>query len=130
MSWCGDILGARKLRRPARTRLHGARSRTFELLNWHPPRQQVPSGTAMKSDDLSRPPPDLAPFIRPGDTVIWGQSHAEPVSLIRALVAQRERLGRIRVFLGIGVSSELAPHHADAFELLAYCGTGSNRRLT
>jgi acetyl-CoA hydrolase len=52
------------------------------------------------------------------------------VSLIRALVAQRERLGRIRVFLGIGVSSELAPHHADTFELLAYCGTGSNRRLT
>ncbi|VWB09509.1 acetyl-CoA hydrolase/transferase family protein [Burkholderia lata] len=72
---------------------------------------------------------DLAAFIRPGDTVMWGQSHAEPVTLMRALVAQRERLKRIRIFLGIGLSDVLAPEHADAFDFLAYCGSGSNRAL-
>ncbi|OUL99797.1 acetyl-CoA hydrolase/transferase family protein [Variovorax sp. JS1663] len=73
--------------------------------------------------------PDLAGLIHAGDTVMWGQSHAEPLTLIRALVAQRHRIGRIRVFLGIGLNTLLTPEHTDAFELLAYCGTGSNRRL-
>lgn len=72
---------------------------------------------------------DLAAIIRPGDTVMWGQSHAEPVTLMRALVAQRERLKRIRIFLGIGLADVLAPEHADAFDFLAYCGSGSNRAL-
>lgn len=77
----------------------------------------------------SAAPPDLAGLIRPGDTVMWGQSHAEPVNLVRALVAQRERLRRVRVFLGIGLGATIGPEHADAFDLLAYCGTGTNRRL-
>ncbi|WP_077003010.1 acetyl-CoA hydrolase/transferase family protein [Variovorax sp. KK3] len=73
--------------------------------------------------------PDLASLVRDGDTVMWGQSHAEPVTLVRALVAQRHRIGRIRAFLGIGLGDLLAPEHADAFELMAYCGTGANRKL-
>ncbi|MDN7493300.1 acetyl-CoA hydrolase/transferase C-terminal domain-containing protein [Burkholderia sp. AU45274] len=71
----------------------------------------------------------LSSIIRSGDTVMWGQSHAEPVTLMRALVAQREHLKRIRVFLGIGLADVLAPEHADAFDFLAYCGSGSNRKL-
>ncbi len=73
--------------------------------------------------------PDLSGLIRPGDTVMWGQSHAEPVTLMRALVAQRDRLRRIRLFLGIGLADVLAPEHADAFDFLAYCGSGANRKL-
>lgn len=73
--------------------------------------------------------PDLSALIRPGDTVMWGQSHAEPVSLMRALVEQRHRLGRIRLFLGIGLADVLAPEHTDAFDFLGYCGSGSNRNL-
>ena len=73
--------------------------------------------------------PDLSGLIRPGDTVMWGQSHAEPVTLMRALVAQRERLRRIRLFLGIGLADVLTPEHADAFDFLAYCGSGANRKL-
>ncbi|WP_454806680.1 acetyl-CoA hydrolase/transferase family protein [Paraburkholderia fungorum] len=60
---------------------------------------------------------------------MWGQSHAEPVTLMRALVAQRDRLRRIRIFLGIGLADVLTPEHADAFDFLAYCGSGSNRKL-
>ncbi|MPV60049.1 acetyl-CoA hydrolase [Burkholderia sp. HI2761] len=71
----------------------------------------------------------LSSLIRPGDTMMWGQSHAEPVTLMRALVAQRHSFKRIRVFLGIGLTDVLAPEHADAIDFLAYCGSGANRRL-
>ncbi|MDR5814166.1 acetyl-CoA hydrolase/transferase C-terminal domain-containing protein [Caballeronia sp. LZ033] len=72
---------------------------------------------------------DLTAVIRAGDTVMWGQSHAEPITLMRALVAQRHRIGRTRLFLGIGLADVLAPEHADAFDFLAYCGSGANRTL-
>lgn len=71
----------------------------------------------------------LSSLIRPGDTVMWGQSHAEPVTLMRALVAQRHSFKRIRVFLGIGLADVLTPEHADAIDFLAYCGSGANRKL-
>ncbi|AIO37603.1 citrate lyase, alpha subunit family protein [Burkholderia cenocepacia] len=71
----------------------------------------------------------LSSLIRPGDTVMWGQSHAEPVTLMRALVARRHSFKRIRVFLGIGLADVLTPEHADAIDFLAYCGSGANRKL-
>lgn len=78
----------------------------------------------------ARSAPDIACFIQPGDTVIWGQSHAEPRRLIGLLASQRHRIGgRIRIFLGIGLGAGVEPAHADTFDLLAYCGTGSNRAL-
>lgn len=73
--------------------------------------------------------PDLSNLIRTGDTLIWGQSHAEPRRLIRMLIEQRRRLGRVRVFLGIGLSGQLRAEHADHIDLLAYCGGGTNRAL-
>jgi len=72
---------------------------------------------------------DLSNFIRPGDTVMWGQSHAEPRTLIRHLIAQRHRFSRFRVFLGIGLSSQVGPEHADAIDFLAYGGGGTTRNL-
>jgi acyl-CoA hydrolase len=72
---------------------------------------------------------DLARWIRPGDTVLWGQADAEPVTLVRALVEQRHRFARTRAFLGVGLSGAVVPAHADAMDLLAYCGSGTNRRL-
>ncbi|MDN7997873.1 acetyl-CoA hydrolase/transferase family protein [Burkholderia multivorans] len=60
---------------------------------------------------------------------MWGQSHAEPVTLMRALVAQRHSFKRVRVFLGIGLADVLTPEHADAIDFLAYCGSGANRKL-
>ncbi len=75
---------------------------------------------------------DLAPHIRPGDTVLWGQAHAQPLTLIQALVDQRARFGgRVRVFLGIGHQLEhvLKPEHADHLDFFGYCGAGSNRTL-
>lgn len=73
--------------------------------------------------------PDLTPYLRDGDTVLWGQSTAEPLTLTRALVAQRSRLGRIRLVFGISLGRTLSPAHADAFDFVSYCGTGGNRDL-
>lgn len=78
---------------------------------------------------VAPPAIDLSRWLRAGDTVVWGQSHAEPGTLIRSLVAQRHAFGRIRVFLGIGLGGILAPEHADAIDFLAYCGSGTNRSL-
>lgn len=72
---------------------------------------------------------DLARWIRPGDTVLWGQANAEPVTLVRALAEQRHRFARTRVFLGVGLSGVLEPQHADAIDFTGYCGSGTNRRL-
>lgn len=73
--------------------------------------------------------PDLSPWIRPGDTVIWGQANAEPLALTRALVAQRHQLGRLRVFCGIDTSGTLQAEHADAFDFIGYTASGAHRKL-
>ena len=50
---------------------------------------------------------DLAAFIRPGDTVLWGQATAEPLPLTQALMAQRHAIGPFNVFLGINYSDTI-----------------------
>lgn len=72
---------------------------------------------------------DLARHVRPGDTVLWGQACAEPVSLTRALVRQRASLGGVRCFIGIPSSGTLRPEHADHFRFVSYSGAGANREL-
>ncbi|HSV37697.1 MAG TPA: acetyl-CoA hydrolase/transferase C-terminal domain-containing protein [Nocardioidaceae bacterium] len=74
-------------------------------------------------------PVELSTWIRPGDTVIWGQSCAEPLTLTSALFAQRHEIGPFRCFLGIPASDTVQPEYADAVSFLSYCGTGSNRKL-
>lgn len=80
-------------------------------------------------DDSCAVYPDLSPWIQPGDTVIWGQATAEPLTLTRALVAQRHQFSRIRVFCGIGSSDTLQPAHADAMDFIGYTASGTHRVL-
>jgi acetyl-CoA hydrolase len=72
---------------------------------------------------------DLASIIRPGDGLVWGQSCAEPQTLVEAVVAQRAAFSGARVFLGSSYSGIVTPEHADHLRLSAYCGTGTNRAL-
>lgn len=74
---------------------------------------------------------DIAEFLRPGDTVVWGQAGAEPIALIDALLAGRHRVGgRFRVFTGIPSGNGcLLPEHADCIDLIGYCGNGANQAL-
>lgn len=77
---------------------------------------------------------DLTGLVRPGDTVVWGQGTAEPVTLTRALVAQREQIvaggERLNVFLGVTRGDTLAAEHADAFRYFGLGGLGETARLT
>jgi acetyl-CoA hydrolase len=72
---------------------------------------------------------ELLSVIRPGDGIIWGQSCAEPQTLLEALVAQREQMSGSSAFLGSSYSGILKPEHADHLRLSSYCGTGTNRAL-
>ena len=74
---------------------------------------------------------DFAAWLQPGDTVIWGQAHAEPLTLTRALMAQRQAVQHLRprLLLGIPSSDTVRPEHGDAFDFISYCGTGANRAL-
>ena len=83
-----------------------------------------PQGAQIALADL-----DLSRFIRAGDTMVWGQSAAEPLSLMQAYVAQRHRFARTLVFLGIGGSNTLQPEHADAIDMTGYAAGGTHRAL-
>jgi acetyl-CoA hydrolase len=67
---------------------------------------------------------DLRRWIRPGDTVLWGQGTAEPVPLVRALIAQRAEIGPVRVFAGLAYTSYLRPEHADFLTICSYGAIG------
>jgi acyl-CoA hydrolase len=72
---------------------------------------------------------DLTRYIRPGDTVAWGQACAEPVTLTTALAAQRSRLGGIRCFTGICSTAAVRPDYADHLSYVSYTAAGANRAL-
>jgi acyl-CoA hydrolase len=72
---------------------------------------------------------ELARYLRPGDTVVWGQACGEPLSVTEALVAQRESLPGLRCFLGIPCSDTVRPEHADHLRFVSYSGAGANQAL-
>jgi acyl-CoA hydrolase len=72
---------------------------------------------------------ELARYIRPGDTVVWAQGAAEPLTLSETLVAQRHAIGPITLFLGPGYSETLQPEHADCLTFLGMSAIGTRRRL-
>jgi acyl-CoA hydrolase len=68
-------------------------------------------------------------YIRSGDTILWNQGTAEPLTLSEALVQQRASLGKCQVFLGLTSSTTVQPHQTDHLSFISYCGLGQNRRL-
>jgi acetyl-CoA hydrolase len=72
---------------------------------------------------------DLREFVRPGDTILWGQGTGEPLTLTEALVEQRASLGGATVFLGSAFSTTLEPAHADHLRLVGIGGIGTNAPL-
>src|SRR5260370_19397701 len=86
---------------------------------------------ALANDIETEPAPtplDLRRYLRPGDTVIWGQSCAEARSLILALADQQPAIGPLRCFIG----SSIAPLPAldpVAVTFVSYGGGGRNPLL-
>ena len=72
---------------------------------------------------------DLRPFIRPGDTVVVGQTTGEPRSLVEALIEQRHHLAPIRVFVGGSFTGLFRAEHADAFDFRSFGVLGQTASL-
>ena len=73
---------------------------------------------------------DLTQFVRPGDSIMWGQGAGEPRTLTEALVEQRAALGGVSVFLGSMFSSTFDAEHADHLRFVGIGGIGANARLS
>lgn len=72
---------------------------------------------------------DFTRIVRRGDTVMWSQGAAEPIALIRRLMAQRHDIGPFNVFLGGSYSAAVLPEHTDIVTVLGMGAVGSNRDL-
>jgi acyl-CoA hydrolase len=72
---------------------------------------------------------DLARYVKPGDTVAWGQACAEPLTLTEALAGQRALLGGVRCFTGISSSTAVRPENGDYLSFASYSAAGANRAL-
>ncbi len=73
---------------------------------------------------------ELSRFLRPGDRIIWGQACGEPATLVEALIAQAERLGRVSAFAATSFSGLLDPAAADKFDISSMGAIGALRALT
>jgi acyl-CoA hydrolase len=80
----------------------------------------------MKTDFLPALAPDIARFVHPGDTLIWGPPGSEPLNLTRALAAQRERLAEARILLGADTHGGLGGGVCGAFDLTSWYESGSH----
>jgi acetyl-CoA hydrolase len=72
---------------------------------------------------------DLRTYVRPGDTIVWGQACAEPLTLTRALAEQAPSLGGVRCFLGLGADGGTPLAGIDGLGFAAYGGGGTTRRI-
>lgn len=72
---------------------------------------------------------DLTKWIRPGDSIVWGQAGGEAEALTQALVAQRHAIGPVTITVGLGLSDTLSAAAADTMTLRSYCASGTNRAL-
>jgi acyl-CoA hydrolase len=93
------------------------------------PAQALANGTGPPRASPSAAAIDLTRHIRPGDTVVWGQACAEPLSLTRRLADQLAMIGPLRCFLGASSGVGLALAGTDDLTFVAYCGAGANRAL-
>jgi len=73
---------------------------------------------------------DLRGLVRPGDHIIWSGGGAEPQSLSRSLVAQRQDLSPISVFIGTVFSETLCPDNLSGISVSGLGGLGTARALT
>src|SRR4051794_9075528 len=74
--------------------------------------------------ELTVDAPDLTPWVRPGDGVVWGQACAEPVVLVDALLASAP--AEVSVFAGLSWRELAIP---DGMRVVSYGALGKLGRL-
>ncbi len=74
---------------------------------------------------------DWSEIVRPGDTVLWGQTCGEPITLVASLLARRHEVGgRFTVLLVTSYSGLLAAEQADTIDFRGLVGTAGVRPLS
>jgi acyl-CoA hydrolase len=72
----------------------------------------------------------FADLLCKGDVIGWPQGPGEPLALTEELVAQGRELDRPTLMFGLSASNTLQPECAQHFNLRAFNGAGTNRRIS
>ena len=72
---------------------------------------------------------DLGAFLRPGDRIVWGQACGEPTTLVEALIAQAEGIGRLSAFAATSFSGILGAEAAERLNLSSMGAIGALRAV-
>ncbi len=72
---------------------------------------------------------DLRAFLRPGDHIVWGQACGEPTTLVEALIAQADRIGRLSAFAASSFSGILTAEAAERLSLSSMGAIGALRTI-
>jgi acyl-CoA hydrolase len=72
---------------------------------------------------------DLAALLRPGDHIVWGQACGEPTTLVEALIAQAEGIGRLSAFAATSFSGILGVESATRLNLSSMGAIGALRTV-
>src|SRR4029079_9958066 len=73
---------------------------------------------------------DFATIVRPGDRVLVGQGAAEPLTLTRQLVAQKDRIGPFEIILGPLYSDTFAVEKTESIRFSSYGAIGRAAALS
>jgi acyl-CoA hydrolase len=72
---------------------------------------------------------ELSRFIRPGDHIVWGQACGEPTTLVEALIAQAESIGKLSAFAATSFSGILDATAAERLNLSSMGAIGALRTV-
>jgi acyl-CoA hydrolase len=72
---------------------------------------------------------DLRAYLRPGDHIVWGQACGEPTTLVEALIAQAEGIGRLSAFAATSFSGILTAEAAQRFSVSSMGAIGALRSV-
>lgn len=81
------------------------------------------------TNEISLDTLDFSTLVSEGDRVVWGQGGAEPHKLTEQLMAQRERIGKFRAFVGLSLSDTVSPANSPQVQFQSYCAAGRNRAV-
>ena len=72
---------------------------------------------------------DLGRFLRDGDRIVWGQACGEPTTLVEALIAQAEGIGRLSAFAATSFSGLLDAEAGERLQIASMGAIGALRTL-
>src|SRR5277367_2510450 len=72
---------------------------------------------------------DLGAYLRSGDHIVWGQACGEPTTLVEALIAQAERIGRLAAFAATSFSGLLDAEAGKRLNLSSMGAIGALRTV-